>query len=83
LIVDLKSEAGGQITHLGIFSAFCDATISLRNAQTQEVLSSETIKGIKATAPSRAKAVQAVEPEALRVVNQEVIYRLVKSHILP
>lgn len=83
LKVELKSRLGGFISYLNIYSAFCDAHISLSNAQTQAVLSSESIQGIKATAPNKEQAELATEPMALRAINQEIIYRLVRSYIQP
>lgn len=82
LKVEIKSRPGTYIPYLGIFSAFGDAFLTLRNAHTLEVLSSETIKDIKATGLSRAKAEAATETASQRAI-QEILYRLVKGNILP
>ncbi|MGI6198029.1 MAG: LPP20 family lipoprotein [Candidatus Cloacimonadaceae bacterium] len=83
LQVELKSRPGYYINLLGIYSAFGDAFITLRNAHTLEVLGSDSIKDIKATAPTKSRAAQATETATLRVVNQELLSRLVKLYIQP
>lgn len=80
--IGIKSRPGTYIPYLGVFSAFGDAFLTLRNAGTLEVLSSETIQEVKATGLNRTKAEAAAETETLRAI-QENLYRIIKGHILP
>ena len=82
LKIDITSRPGTFIPYLGIFSAYGDAFIVLRNARTLEVLGSDTIKDIKATGINKARAELATETATLRAI-QEVLYLIIKGNILP
>lgn len=83
LQIEIKSRRGDYIHLLGVYSAFGDAFITLKNARTLEVLGSENIKDIKATGTTKPRADLATEPATIKAINQEILYRLVKLYIQP
>ncbi len=81
LKVELLSKQGSYIEYLNQYSGFCDAFISLIDAQTKDVLASENLREVKSTGLNKEQAELASEPICIKTLNQDQLYRLISNYL--